>query len=140
MRQETHAAEQHMGPVQAGIIIMTLITALFHLYLATSPDGSLRFWFFLNFVGYIVLLVALYLPQMNIEKRWIRYALMAYAMLTIVCWLVLARPYDSNDVPIKLVEISLICLLVVEDRQACTSIMRTDLPYKRPASIRRLHR
>ncbi len=140
MRQETHFAKPHMRPVQVGIIIMTLITALFHLYLSTQPDSRLRFWFFLNFVGYIVLLVALYLPQIRIEKRWLRYALITYAMLTIICWLILARPYDPNDIPIKLVEIVLICLLLVEDRQVRTQCKSTNLPHKRSAAIRRLNR
>lgn len=138
MRQETHFAELHMRPVQAGIIIMTLITALFHLYLSMRPDSKLHFWFFLNFIGYLVLLVALYVPQIPIEKHWMRYALIAYAMLTIICWLILARPYDPNDIPIKLVEIVLICLLLVEDRQARTQSRRASLPHKRSANIRRL--
>lgn len=140
MRQETHTAGQHIGPVQVGIIIMTLITALFHLYLSTQPDARLHFWFFLNFVGYVVLLVALYLPQVSRGKHWLRYALIAYATLTIICWLILARPYDANDVPIKLIELVLICLLLIEDRQARACCISTGLSYKRPASIRRLKR
>ncbi len=140
MHQETHFAELHIRPVQAGIIIMTLITALFHLYLSTQPDSRLRFWFFLNFVGYVVLLMALYLPQIRIEKRWLRYALIAYTMLTIICWLLLARPYDPNDIPIKLIEVVLICLLLVEDRQVRTPALSANLPPKRSANIRRLDR
>jgi len=134
-----------MRPVQAGIIIMTLITALFHLYLSTQPVGELRIWFLLNFIGYMVLLVALYWLdddrlrdrlRLSVERRYIRYALMAYALLTIICWLILARPYNPNDLPIKFVEILLICLLLVEDRQAHIQERNGNLPYQQSTGVR----
>jgi hypothetical protein len=130
-----------MRPVQAGIIIMTLITALFHLYLSTQPVGELRIWFLLNFIGYMVLLVALYWLEddrlrLFVERRYIRYALMAYALLTIICWLILARPYNPNDLPIKFVEILLICLLLVEDRQAHIQERNGNLPYQQSTGVR----
>ncbi len=105
------------GVVQIGIVVLTLITALFHLHLATNPTEDLRLWFLLNGIGYIVLLVALYLPQLAYYQRFVRYLLMAYALATIICWFILARPYDIHDVPIKIDEMALLCLLFVEDVQ-----------------------
>ena len=100
MRQILYArTNAHFGLLQGCIIVLTLITALFHLHLATSPDDPLRFWFLLNSLGYLVLLTALYLlPDMNL-RRAVRYLLIAYAIVTIICWLIIARtssPRSTN--------------------------------------------
>ena len=105
------------GLIQGCIIVLTLITALFHLHLASSPDDPLRIWFLLNGLGYLVLLAALYLLPDARFRRIVRYLLITYATITIICWLIIARPYDPADFPIKIDELILICLLFTENAQ-----------------------
>ena len=107
-----------IGILQVGIILLTLFTALFHLQLALEPDSELRVWFMLNCLGYIALLIALYLPQTNVYHHIIRYVLIGYTALTIFAWFILAQPYDAGDLPVKIAEVALIVLLIAEDRQS----------------------
>ena len=120
MRQNQLALQKtRFGLVQFGITALTLTTAIVHLQLAATPDArGLNFLFMLNGVGYISLLLALYIPQTAAYHRIVRVLLMGYTALTIVLWAIITRPYDPADFPFKLVEILLIALLIVEDSQA----------------------
>lgn len=75
--------------------------------------------FFCNFVGYIVLVTALYLPALRQYQRAIRWVLIIYAALTIVAWALItgAQPNVLAYID-KPIEIALIVLLLIEDRQA----------------------
>jgi hypothetical protein len=75
--------------------------------------------FFLNFVGYIVLVTALYLPPLRSYQRVIRWILIAYTAFTIIAWylVTMARPNLLAYID-KPIEVALIILLLIEDRQA----------------------
>lgn len=75
--------------------------------------------FFLNFVGYIALVTALYLPALRQYQRAIRWVLIAYAAITIILWFLItgAQPNVLAYID-KPIEIALIVLLLIEDRQA----------------------
>ena len=75
--------------------------------------------FFLNFFGYIVLVTALYLPLLRRYQRIIRWLLIAYTATTILAWfLVTGASYNLLAYIDKPLEVTLIILLVIEDRQA----------------------
>lgn len=130
-----------IGPLQIAIIILAVVTGLVHLdrgimtsLLATHftgrpmmhPAGSsgmmmrlplpLSTLFYLNFVGYIVLATALYLPPLLRYRRAIRWTLIAYALITIAAWFLItdARPNLLAYID-KPIEVTLIVLLLIDD-------------------------
>ncbi len=75
--------------------------------------------FYLNFVGYIVLVTALYLPLLRRYQRIIRWLLIVYAVVTIVAWFLISNAsFNPLAYADKVVEVALITLLLIEDRQA----------------------
>ena len=108
-------ATSPLRPLGLGIIVLTLTTAVIHLYL-----GSLGLpMFVLNGLGYLVLLAVLYapIPQLAPYKNVVRWALIGYTALTIVLWLVITRGNSTTLGYLdKLVELALIALLVLESR------------------------
>ncbi len=151
---QTAIRRVHIGPVQIGIILLTVITAGIHLYRALMMSllrgpgpgaggggrpggpggpggpgrggagpvpgifGLLTPLFYLNALGYIVLLIALYLPALGRFHRIVRWLLVAFALVTIIAWFVItgARP-NALGYADKPVEVLLIILLIVEDIQ-----------------------
>lgn len=95
--------------LMASVVVLTLATAIIHLSLGLTM-------FVLNGIGYIVLLVLLYAPisQLAPYQHYVRYALIAYAALTIILWFPLGTPYTGLGYITKLIELALIALLVVE--------------------------
>ena len=110
------------GLLQIAITILAAATALIHLsrgLLIGPPHLSLfPLVFYLNFLGYIVLIVALYLPQLLAYQRVIRWTLLVYAVITILAWIFFthARPNLIGYID-KPIELCLIVLLFVEDRR-----------------------
>ncbi len=75
--------------------------------------------FLLNFAAYIVLVVALYLPALRRFQRIIRWLLILLAVVTIIAWFLITGGSANILAYIdKPVEIALIVLLIIEDRQA----------------------
>ena len=106
----------HLG---VGIFLLTLATAFIHLYLAFTaiPYFGLNFGvilFILNGLGYLGLLAPLLLPipQLARFRSAARWALVAYATLTIVLWLIMAPLYDFIGYIDKAIEVALIALLI----------------------------
>ncbi len=137
----------HLGPLQIAIILLAVVTGLVHLYrglmmtflagapprhFAGPPPGhfaapsplmmlvftALPVLFYLNFLGYIVLATALYLPPLRRYQQVIRWILIAYTAFTILAWFLITNaqpnPLAYFDKPI---EVALIILLLIEDRQ-----------------------
>ena len=84
----------------------------------------LQVLFYLNFIGYIVLAVAYYLPSLLQfqpllrYQRAIRWLLIAYAAVTIVLWfLITGGGYNIIAYIDKPIEVALIILLLIDDRQ-----------------------
>ena len=139
----------HLGFWQIGIIVLTLLTAVIHLYLgihlfssmaaAAGPAGSfsgvmsstrsmLAVLFILNCVGYMVLVVALYLPALHHFQRLTRWLFIGYIALTILLWYLIARSYpDMMDYLDKSVEVALIALLLREDWQTRRRPLSKDI-------------
>jgi hypothetical protein len=104
-----------------GIFVLTLATASIHLFLAFTaiPYFGLNFGvilFILNGLGYLGLLAALQLPipQLARFRSAARWALVAYATLTIVLWLIMAPLYDFIGYIDKAIEVALIALLITD--------------------------
>lgn len=92
-------AKAGLGPLQLGIIGLTAATALIHIQFL-FPETM----FILNGLGYLALLAALYfVPQLAEHRRLVRLVLLGYTAVTVVLW--------------ALIELALIALLWVEDRQ-----------------------
>src|SRR5215510_9628698 len=102
------------------IALLTLVTAAIHFsFFLEEPVRGLIYG--LNALGYVTLLGALYLP-LNMLKPWrhvTRWALMAYAGLTILAYLAFGVTRQEWTVPLgpidKLIEASLIALLWRQD-------------------------
>ncbi len=100
--------------LRAGIVLLTLATALIHLQL-NFPDPV----FILNGLGYLALLAALYLPVPRLARHrdTTRWTLIGYTALTIFLWVLFGArtPIGYTD---KIIEISLIALLLFEARHS----------------------
>jgi hypothetical protein len=104
-----------------GIFLLTLATAVIHLYLAYTaiPYYGLNFGvmlFILNGLGYLALVAALQLPipQLARFRSVARWTLIVYAALTIVLFFVMAPFYEFIGYLDKAIEVALIVLLVVD--------------------------
>ena len=72
--------------------------------------------FYLNFFGYIVLAVALYLPLLRRYQRVIRWTLVVYTAITIILWFLINGSHPNQLAYIdKPAEVALIILLLIED-------------------------
>jgi hypothetical protein len=96
-----------IGPLQIGIIVLTLITAAIHLQLV-FPSVM----FILNGLGYLGLLAAYFLPLpfFKDNRRLVRWAFMGFTLVTILAWV-----FIGSRIPIayitKVFEVALIALL-----------------------------
>jgi hypothetical protein len=104
-----------------GIFLLTLATAVIHLYLAFTaiPYFGLNFGvvlFILNGLGYLGLLAVLQLPipQLARFRSAARWALVAFAAVTIVLFFVMAPLYDFIGYVDKAIEVALIALLLAD--------------------------
>ena len=98
------------------IIALALLTGLIHLFLGAQYGDML---FILNGLGYFALVVALYLlPQLANSRSYIRWALLAYAAVTIVAYFIQnPEPLSSGfGLLTKAIEVILIVLLFLEQR------------------------
>ena len=105
-----------------GIFVLTVATAGIHLYLALTAIASMGFnfgvmLFILNGLGYLGLLAVLQLPirQLARFRSAARWALIAFAALTIVLFFVMApKPYTIVGYVDKAIEVALIALLLAD--------------------------
>jgi hypothetical protein len=105
-----------MKPIQIAIVLLTVATAVIHLALGIPNNLTM---FVLNGIGYLVLLVALYLPQLRAYQNYTRWVLIAYTAVTILAWAVITS-FDLTDpiaVITKLIEVALIVCLFLERRK-----------------------
>ncbi len=103
-----------LGPLQWGIILLTIATAVIHFSLL-FPDVL----FILNGLGYLTLLAALYLPLAPLAeyRHMIRWLLIGYTILTIILWVIMGARTPRGYID-KAIEIVLVALLFIESRQA----------------------
>jgi hypothetical protein len=98
-------------PLRVGVIVLTVGTALIHLYLGLQGFPL----FVLNGLGYLTLLAALILPIPRISdyRNLTRWILLGYTALTIFLWIVVGARTVIGYTD-KIIEIVLIALLVLE--------------------------
>jgi hypothetical protein len=101
-------------PLRIGVIVLTVGTALIHLYLGLHGFPL----FILNGLGYLALLAALTLPIPGISeyRNLTRWVLVGYAALTIFLW-ILVGARNSIGYTDKIIELALMALLVLEARR-----------------------
>jgi hypothetical protein len=104
-----------------GIFLLTLATAGIHLYLALTAVAYMGFnfgvmLFILNGLGYLGLLAALQLPIPRLARfrSAARWALVAFAALTIVLFFLMAPSYTILGYVDKAIEVALIALLLAD--------------------------
>ncbi len=120
MKQTISKGFPRIGLLQIAIVLLAVITALIHLdlgvkFLMRGLGGPLPILFILNFVGYMVLVTAIYLPPLQRIQSRTRWILMAYTALTVILWYLIASSHADLEAYVdKLVEVVLIILLLVE--------------------------
>src|SRR3954447_22844614 len=104
-----------------GIFVLTLATAVIHLFLAFTaiPYYGLNFGimlFILNGLGYLGLLAVLQLPipQLARFRSAARWVLVAFAALTIVLFFIMAPVCELIGYVDKAIEVALIALLIAD--------------------------
>lgn len=101
------------------IIGLALLTGLIHLFLGVQDAFPI---FILNGLGFIVLVVCLYLvPQLANLRTFIRWGLLAYTAVTIVAYFSinqLGSLENGFGLLTKAVELILVVLLIVEQRNS----------------------
>lgn len=107
------SAQANNAAIRAGIIVLTLATALIHLQL-NFPDPV----FIMNGLGYLGLLAALYLPlpQLSRYRNLARWALIGFTALTIFLWVLFGARIPIGYID-KAIEIALIALLLLDARR-----------------------
>lgn len=110
------------GPLQFGIVVLTLTTAIVHGVVLNMMIGKIDPLFTLNGLGYLGLLAALYLPLpiAKNNRALVRWVLIVYTAITILAWVAIGDkswPGDALGYFTKLVEVLLIVLLWVESRR-----------------------
>ncbi|HVP20488.1 MAG TPA: hypothetical protein VMS73_01360 [Anaerolineaceae bacterium] len=100
-----------LSSTRYGIIIITVITALVHLYLAITSN-PFDIVFFLNFLGYLALLAAYILPIPILKdyKGLVRWVFMAFVVVTIIAWILVGLRVWFAYID-KILEVALVVLL-----------------------------
>ena len=100
-------AQATLGTVQIGILLLALATAVIHIVLAIPANLTM---FYLNGIGYIVLALALFLPQFKNYRGLIRWALIAFTLVTIIGWVAIGERNTIAYID-KIIEVALLVLL-----------------------------
>jgi len=109
-----------ISPIQWGIIILTTITAVIHIWLGLGFLNSGGAIFVLNGIGYLLLLALLLAPfaSLAVYRTPIRWLFIAYTAVTIFAWLLIdsasRSPLAFFD---KAIEIALITLLWLDGQR-----------------------
>ena len=113
-----------IGPVQIGVILMSLVTAGIHLYYDIYVEDPARpgFWLFLgNVINFVVLPAALYssISMVGRVRRVVRTVLIAQATASVISFLyvylvILQISFDRVGLVAKAAEILVIVLLTID--------------------------
>jgi hypothetical protein len=107
--------------LSVGIVVLAVCTALIHFLIALSigPPRLTPFplLFYLNAIGYIILLLAYFAPPLLRWRRAICWLLILYTALTFALYFVLSPDLDAEGCLDKVLEAALIVLLVIDDRR-----------------------
>ena len=121
-RAKQAQAAVHVDPLAVGIVVLAVATALIHLVLGMSlgPPSARPFplLFYLNTLGYLVLVTALYAPPLHPVQREVRWLFIAYTLFTILMWFLLAPEHEALGFSDKAIEAALVILLIVDARRS----------------------
>lgn len=106
------------GALQVAIILLTLVTAGIHLGMGIFfPDPLFTPIFILNGIGYLVLLIAYFLPRLAGYRSLVRWVLIAYAGITILSYFIAnVGDYSAIGLIDKAIEVVLIVMLYIDRR------------------------
>jgi xanthine/uracil permease len=111
----------HVDPLAVGIVVLAVATALIHLKLgmALGPPSTRPFplLYYLNTLGYLVLVTALYVPPLQPVRREVHWVFIAFTILTIAMWFLLSPDHTPLGYSDKVSEVVLVLLLVIDDRR-----------------------
>lgn len=95
------------------ILLLGLFTAIVHLVILNlgGLKYQLNYFFVLNGLAYLTLLAAFWFKFPKGQERLVHYAYMAFALVTIIAWVFLGKPYTPLGYVTKTVEILLIIFL-----------------------------
>lgn len=111
------ATNTRFGPLQIGILVLALATALIHLWLAITSPGTFKILFTLNCLGYLTLTVLYFLPALARYHSVVRWLFIAFAAITILGYFALNGVNISTlGIITKLIEVILIVLLLLDKR------------------------
>lgn len=114
---ETQDLKKANTAVKVGISMLTLTTAIIHLYLSTLQSEPLHTLFLLNGLGYIGLLIIFFAPQLKSFHKAIGWIFFGYTLSTIIMWFFLGGPregvIDPFEVTTKAVELTLAIQLLL---------------------------
>jgi hypothetical protein len=107
---QVQSQKVEIGGLQIGIIVLTLATAIVHLVILNLE--SIDILFTLNGLGFLGLLALYFLPIPIAQKNHnlVRWALMAYAAVSILAWVLVGSPSVLGFAD-KAIEVVLIILL-----------------------------
>ena len=107
--------------LSVGIVVLASALALIHFLLALSigPPGLavVPLIFYLNALGYVVLVIAYFAPSLFWARRLIRWALILYAALTFALWFVVPFHRTAEGYLSEVLQVALIVLLIIDDRR-----------------------
>jgi hypothetical protein len=101
------------GTLQLVILVLGLATAVIHGVVLNLMMGKLDLLFTLNGIGFLVLLVAYFLPQLRPLHNLVRWGLIAFTAATIIAWVFLGAREILGYVT-KLIEVGLIVALLLD--------------------------
>ena len=104
-------------PLSYLIIILTLATALLHLYLAFQPAfQTLQVTFVLDFGGYLAVLVLIFLPQTQGLKPWPKVALLLLTTINILGYVSsnINNLISVEGLVVKGIEVLLVILVIID--------------------------
>jgi hypothetical protein len=109
--------QPRFGAMQIAIVLLTIATALVHLYLAIF-QMHFDLLFIANGLGYLGLLGLLYLPipMVTPYRAIVRWIFIIFTVVTVVAWYAIGTR-DMLAYVTKAIEIVLIILLFLEGQQ-----------------------
>lgn len=119
------AREAPLGPLQVGILILSLVTTLIHLVILNlityNTEGRVDALFLLNGLGYLALMAAYFLPIPLARQNHglVRWVFIGYNLATILAWVAIGDkswPAGALGYFTKLIELALIVLLWLDGR------------------------
>jgi hypothetical protein len=117
---ELTGSKSEANSLHLPILMLTLISAGAHGYLAAQPEEELRLMFLLNSLGYLGLVTVFLLPRLISFHHIISGVMIGYTILTIILWLFLGSPsegkLDPFDLLVKAIELSLVIVLFQDRR------------------------